>query len=83
MKIKPAQRVTLLPPYLFAEIDRQKNILRKQGKDIIDLSVGDPDLEPPAFMLRELKKALDLPAIHRYPPYQGTSEFCESIARWY
>lgn len=83
MKIEPARRVRSLPPYLFAEIDRQKARLRKKGKDIIDLSVGDPDIEPPLFMIRALKKALTLPGVHRYPPYQGTTEFRETIARWY
>ena len=44
MKIELATRIQKLPPYLFADIDRKKAELRKQGKDLIDLGIGDPDL---------------------------------------
>lgn len=78
-----ADRLKRLPPYLFAEIDRAKKQLISQGKDLIDLSVGDPDLPPPAFLITELKKALADPKMYHYPSYQGTAEFCRSISDWY
>ena len=51
MDIKQAQRLTQLPPYLFAELDRQRNEVAARGVDIIDLGVGDPDLPTPATVL--------------------------------
>lgn len=83
MNIKPAERLGALPPYLFAEIDRAKNEIRAQGKDLIDLSVGDPDIKPPRLVINALIKAIKDPANHRYPSYQGLPEFTAAIARWY
>jgi len=78
-----AQRVRNLPPYIFEEIDRIKYKLLAEGKDIIDLSVGDPDLMPPRFLINELIKHLSDQAVYRYPPYQGTTDFCRTIGDWY
>lgn len=78
-----AKRLQKLPPYLFAEIDQQKAALQKRGKDIINLSIGDPDLGPPAFLIKEFQKALARTDMHNYPPYAGTEEFREAIAQWY
>ena len=44
MPFKYAQRLEMLPKYLFAELDRIKSEQIAAGKDIIDLGVGDPDL---------------------------------------
>lgn len=78
-----AERVRNLPPYIFEEIDRIKYKLLAQGKDIIDLSVGDPDLMPPRWLINELIKHLSDQAVYRYPPYQGTTDFCRAISDWY
>ncbi len=83
MPFERSERLRRLPPYLFAEIDRRKRELIKQGKDLVNLGVGDPDL--PAFKLVRdaLKAALDEPGVHSYPPDNGLPEFREAIARWY
>jgi len=39
-----SKRIQQLPPYPFAELDRKKRELRLKGVDLIDLSIGDPDL---------------------------------------
>lgn len=83
MSFERSDRLKRLPPYLFAETDRKKRELIKQGKDLVNLGVGDPDL--PAFKLvREaLKAAIDDPGVHSYPPDNGLPEYREAIARWY
>ncbi len=83
MPFERAERLKRLPPYLFAEIDRRKRELLKQGKDLVNLGVGDPDL--PAFKLVRdaLKAALEEPGVHSYPPDNGLQEYREAIARWY
>jgi LL-diaminopimelate aminotransferase len=78
-----AHRLKALPPYLFAEIDRAKAKIIKQGKDLIDLSVGDPDLPPPRLVMNALKQAIQDPKNHRYPSYRGLPEFTTAIADWY
>jgi len=81
--MKTTHKLTLLPPYLFAELERKKAELLKQGKEIIDLGVGDPDMPPPPGMLEALKRGLDNPENHRYPPYDGTPEFRKAVAGYY
>ncbi|MBI3011555.1 MAG: LL-diaminopimelate aminotransferase [Candidatus Omnitrophica bacterium] len=78
-----AERLTQLPPYLFVEIDRAKRKLQEEGKDVIDLGVGDPDLATPPHILERLKRAADDPANHRYSFTEGIRELREAIARWY
>ena len=43
-----ADRVTHLPPYLFAELERKIEEKRAAGVDVISLGIGDPDLPTPA-----------------------------------
>lgn len=78
-----ADRLKQLPPYLFVEIDRAKRRLETEGKDVIDLGVGDPDLATPPHILERLKRAADDPANHRYSFTEGLSELRDAIARWY
>jgi|GEM_PF-3202457 len=40
-----SERVKKIPPYLFAQIDKKKAEARAKGIDIIDLGIGDPDLQ--------------------------------------
>ncbi|OGW87040.1 MAG: LL-diaminopimelate aminotransferase [Omnitrophica bacterium RIFCSPHIGHO2_02_FULL_46_11] len=81
--IEPPDRLKKLPPYLFAEIDRIKRELIAQGKDVIDLGVGDPDLPTPSFIIEALSEAAKNPANHRYALDQGMPELRRAIAAWY
>ena len=78
-----AQRLSQLPPYLFVEIDRAKRTLLGEGKDVVDLGVGDPDLPTPPHIIERLKATVDDPANHRYSFTEGMRELREAIARWY
>ncbi|MEJ5330258.1 MAG: LL-diaminopimelate aminotransferase [Desulfobaccales bacterium] len=80
---QPAQRLSLIPPYLFKAIDDKKEEVRARGVDIIDLGVGDPDLPTPRFIVERMQEAVADPATHRYPMYSGLSRFREAVARWY
>ncbi len=83
MKIEKAERLKRLPPYLFKEIDRQKEEVRAKGVDIIDLGVGDPDIPTPPHIIEALSKAAADPGNHRYPSYTGMDDFNATVARWY
>ncbi|MDH7597452.1 MAG: LL-diaminopimelate aminotransferase [Methanothrix sp.] len=78
-----ADRIKSLPPYLFAEIDGIKRRARERGVDVIDLSVGDPDIPTPEHIVREMCEAVKRPANHQYPSYEGKIEFREAVAEWY
>lgn len=83
MKITPAARIRELPPYLFADIDKKKVELRKQGKDLIDLGIGDPDLPTPEHIVAAMQRAAAEPRYHRYPSYEGMQGFREAAVAWY
>ena len=83
MKIEKSDRINTLPPYLFKEIDRQKEEIRKRGVDIINLGVGDPGMPTPSHIIEALNKAAYDPANHRYPSYTGMADFNGAVSRWY
>ncbi|NQT09765.1 MAG: LL-diaminopimelate aminotransferase [Desulfobacteraceae bacterium] len=83
IKIEKSDRLNSLPPYLFKEIDRKKEEVRKSGVDIIDLGVGDPDMPTPLHIIEALNRAALDPANHRYPSYTGMDDFNKAVARWY
>lgn len=78
-----ADRINSLPPYLFASIDKARAEAVKKGVDVINLSIGDPDLPTPAHIVEAMKKSLDNPARHRYPSYEGMLSFRSTAAQWY
>lgn len=83
MRIEKSERLKKLPPYLFVEIDKAKQKAREEGRDIIDLGIGDPDIPTPNFIIDSLNKAARDPKTHRYPLDQGLPEFRKAIAVWF
>ncbi|RME25177.1 MAG: aminotransferase class I/II-fold pyridoxal phosphate-dependent enzyme, partial [Deltaproteobacteria bacterium] len=77
-----AERLGLLPPYLFAELDRKKREIEKSGRRVISFTIGDPDLPTPEPIIRACQRALERPENHRYPDYAGSRSFREAAARW-
>lgn len=80
--IELSQRLKKLPPYLFAEIDRIKRDLFEKGIDLIDLSIGDPDLPTPSHIVEKLCEAVRDPRNHHYALDQGLFELREAISQW-
>ncbi len=78
-----ADRINSLPPYLFASIDKARAEAVRKGVDVINLSIGDPDLPTPPHIVEAMKKSLDNPARHRYPSYEGMLSFRKAAAAWY
>ncbi len=83
VELRLAKRISNLPPYLFAEIDRKVAAKKAQGIDVISLGIGDPDLPTPKHIVETLNEQAQNPANHRYPSYYGMPEFRRAIAAWY
>jgi LL-diaminopimelate aminotransferase len=81
--ITPADRLSALPPYVFARLDELKARAREQGLDLIDLGMGNPDGSAPAPVIEAAIAALKNPANHGYPPFEGTASFRRAITSWY
>ncbi|MGD1937359.1 MAG: aspartate aminotransferase [Cyanophyceae cyanobacterium] len=78
-----ADRVRVLPPYVFARLDELKTKAREQGLDLIDLGMGNPDGPTPAPVIEAAQAALADASNHGYPPFEGTANFRKAITDWY
>ncbi|MBF0558622.1 MAG: LL-diaminopimelate aminotransferase [Nitrospirae bacterium] len=83
IKVQLADRIKNLPPYLFASIDKMKQQALAKGVDLIDLSIGDPDIPTPQNIVDAMKRAVDKAEHHRYPSYEGMHIYREAVAAWY
>lgn len=83
IKIQLADRIKNLPPYLFATIDKMKEDAISKGVDLIDLSIGDPDIPTLKHIVDAMKRAVKKPEHHHYPVYKGMLLYREAVSKWY
>ncbi len=83
INLKKTKRLSQLPPYLFTQLDREKEKLKKEGWDLIDFGIGDPDLPTPLPIVNRLIQACQNSENHRYPSYEGLIAFREVVSKWY
>ena len=83
MQFQLSDRLSILPPYLFVQIDKAKRKAISEGKDIIDLGIGDPDKASPKEVIDMLCKEAQDPNNHHYPLDQGIPGLRKKIAEWY
>lgn len=82
-KIEFADRLKNLPPYLFVEIDKAKRAAIAQGRDVINLGIGDPDYPTPSHIIEALKKAVDDGSYHHYALDAGLPALRTEIGTWF
>jgi LL-diaminopimelate aminotransferase len=78
-----AKRLDLVPPYLFAELERKVEEKRRAGVDVISLGIGDPDLPTPAAVIRTLQQEAAAQRTHQYPTNRGLGAFRDAVASFY
>ena len=78
-----SRRALALPGNPFAEADARAAAAIAAGEDVVDLSKGNPDGEPPEFMKDALARAAYEQANFRYAPFDGKPEFLRAAAGWY
>ena len=76
-------RIDRLPPYIFGEINKLKAKLRKNGKDIIDFGMGNPDMPTPKHIRDKLKEVTDKPGTGRYSMSKGVPGLRKAQAKYY
>ena len=77
------RRINRLPPYIFSIIDNLKLQSRREGEDIIDLGMGNPDLPTPKPVVDKLIEAVQNPKNHRYSVSRGIYKLRLAITNWY
>ncbi|MDE3069665.1 MAG: LL-diaminopimelate aminotransferase [Acidobacteriota bacterium] len=81
--MRPSERLSKIPPYLFAELERKIAERRAAGIDVISLGIGDPDTPTPALIVEAAQEALTEPDTHRYPSNRGRRDFREAVRDFY
>jgi LL-diaminopimelate aminotransferase len=81
--MKFAHRLDLVPPYLFAELERKIEEKRRVGVDVISLGIGDPDLPTPQAVVEEMQRQVARSETHQYPSNRGLAAFREAVAAFY
>lgn len=78
-----AKRMEIFKAYLGTEMNVRLTKMREEGRDVINLGLGDPDVTPPAHLINALRDAVCNPDNHHYPSFYTNKPFKEAIASWY
>jgi LL-diaminopimelate aminotransferase len=81
--MKIANRMELFSGYLGTEMNARLTKMKEEGRDVINLGLGDPDVTPPPHLLQALQNAVCDPDHHHYPSFYSTRPLKEAIASWY
>ena len=78
-----AKRIGQFKGYLGTEMNARLTKMKEEGRDIINLGLGDPDVTPPPHLLDALRDAVCNPNHHHYPSFYSSRPLKEAIAGWY
>jgi LL-diaminopimelate aminotransferase len=78
-----AERLNKLSSYPFGELKARLKEEKSRERELIDFTIGDPDLPTPPFVIEELVRCARLQSNHKYPSSSGEKELREAIADWY
>ena len=85
--IKPADRLSAVSEYYFSRKLKEVARLNAEGKDIISLAIGSPDMPPSKATIDKLCEVARQDDAHGYQPTMGTPELRHAMAdfykRWY
>ena len=81
--IKIAERLQRVEAYYFSEKLEEIRQMREQGKEVLNLGIGSPDLPPEESVVKELVNSASKNEHHAYQPYRSTIELRDSMSRFY
>ncbi|MBS1917275.1 MAG: aminotransferase class I/II-fold pyridoxal phosphate-dependent enzyme [Bacteroidetes bacterium] len=81
--IATSKRLEGIGEYYFSQKLREIDELNKQGKNIINLGIGSPDLPPHPDVIKVLQEESAKPNVHAYQNYKGSPVLRNAIAAWY
>jgi len=81
--MKTAGRLNNFKAYAGPAMNQKIALMRAEGRDIINLGLGDPDTVPTEHQLRALSEAVSNPNNHHYPSAYPIKPFYDAIAEWY
>lgn len=81
--IKPADRLESVSEYYFSRKLKEVAQMNAEGKNVISLGIGSPDMPPSEATIKALCENAMLPDVHGYQPTTGTPELRKAFAEWY
>ena len=81
--MRTAKRLDGIGEYYFSQKLREIDELNRQGKNVINLGIGSPDLPPHPEVIRVLQEESAKPNVHAYQSYKGSPVLRNAIASWY
>ncbi len=82
-QVKPANRLNSVSEYYFSQKLREIAEMNAQGKNVLNLGIGNPDLPPSVETIEMLCKEAQKPDVHGYQSYVGIPELRQGFAEWY
>lgn len=83
MLIQPAERLSLVEEYYFSRKLKEVAQMNAEGKDVISLAIGSPDMPPSPQTIEKLCEVARQPQAHGYQPTMGTPELRTAMAGFY
>lgn len=81
--ITTSQRLEGIGEYYFSQKLREIDELNKQGKNVINLGIGSPDLPPHPDVIKVLQEESAKPNVHAYQSYKGSPVLRKAMSEWY
>ena len=81
--IVPAERLGSVSEYYFSRKLKEVAKMNAEGKNVISLAIGSPDMPPSKATVDELCRVAQLPEAHGYQPTMGTPELRKAMSQWY
>ena len=78
-----SNRLSGIGEYYFSQKLREIDALNQEGKNVLNLGIGSPDLDPPEEVKEALVESLADPQFHRYQSYKGIPELRQAFSDWY
>ena len=78
-----AKRLDGIGEYYFSQKLREIDSLNKQGRNIINLGIGSPDLPPHPDVIKTLQEESEKNNVHGYQSYKGSPVLRQAISEWY
>jgi LL-diaminopimelate aminotransferase len=83
MKVKPAERLSVVDEYYFSTKLKQIEMMRSSGADVINLGIGSPDMAPSENSVNRLIEEIRKPNVHGYQSYTGVFALRKAYSDWY
>ncbi|MEX0772968.1 MAG: aminotransferase class I/II-fold pyridoxal phosphate-dependent enzyme [Balneolales bacterium] len=81
--IEPAERMRRLPEYLFARLNAAKAAMRRDGRDVIDFGMGNPDQPADEYIVDKMQAVIHDVKAHRYSDAKGIPHLLKAVAHHY